>query len=370
MKKAILAAAIAAAVPALAQADVTLYGSLRAGVSSTKNSTNNYTSTFGVDDFGSRIGFKGKEDLGNGLKTIWQVETGLSLDGTSGFSSTDSGKLANRESYVGVEGGFGKVRLGYLTDVLGDTESTDNLYGPFRDNMGTGFPLYEATDVFGAYGDSRFKNGVRYDSPELYGFSGTAQYGAGESQAAGQMKQGDKVGLRLAYQNSGFFGAWAYAGALNTKGGSNSATNRLEGGYNANNLYLAASYQWVTLYGNAHAQKSDNSGPVLAGIGNFPTIATGTNKLENTTWAINAAYAFGNFKPSVVYSKRGDAKVDGVRYSLGATQWAAALDYTVSKRTLLQAGYGQVKENRDAQTINGHAQSTSSTVWAMMKHNF
>ncbi|MGC0151264.1 porin [Chromobacterium vaccinii] len=362
MKKIIIAAAVAAAVPALAHADVTVYGSLRAGISSTKNSTNNYTSTFGVDDFGSRIGFKGNEDLGNGLKTIWQVETGLSMDGTVVVGTTDSGKLASRESFVGVEGGFGKLRVGYLTDVLGDSESTDNLYGPFRDNMGTGFPLYEATDVFGAYGDSRFKNGIRYDSPDLYGFNLTAHYGAGESQTAGQMKQGDKVGLRLAYQNSGFFGSWAYAGAMNTKGGSNSSTNRIEGGYNANNLYLAATYQWVTLYGNAQA---------LPGIASLtPTIATGGNKLENQTWAVNLAYAFGNFKPSIVYSKRGDAKVDGVRYSLGATQWAAALDYTVSKRTLLQAGYGQVKENRDAQFANGHAKDTSSTIWAMMKHNF
>lgn len=53
MKKIVLAAAVAAAIPAFAQADVNLYGSLRAGVSVTKNSTNNYSSTFGVDDFGS-----------------------------------------------------------------------------------------------------------------------------------------------------------------------------------------------------------------------------------------------------------------------------------------------------------------------------
>ncbi|UTH73004.1 porin [Chromobacterium sp. IIBBL 290-4] len=356
MKKTILFAALAAAVPALAQADVTLYGSLRAGVSMTKNSANNYSNTFGVDDFGSRIGFKGSEDLGNGLKAIWQVENGFAMDGVIG-SSTASGTLANRQTFVGVEGAFGKLRVGYLDDVLADTEATDNLYGPRRDGMSTNFPLYEQGDLF-SYGDARFKNSIRYDSPDLAGFNATLQYGAGENQAAGKMKQGEQYGVRLAYQNSGFFGAIANATQLNTKAGSNSSTNRLEGGYNANNLYLAASYQWLTTYGDA------------SGLALTPVPATGGNKVENTTWAINAAYSFGNFKPSVVYSQRGNAKIDGVRYDLGAKQWAAALDYTVSKRTLVQVGYGQLKENKDAQAIAKHSQDTSSLAWAMMKHNF
>ncbi|MEN3031566.1 porin [Chromobacterium amazonense] len=368
MKKTIIFAAIAAAIPALAQADVNLYGSLRAGVSVTKNSTNNYNSTFGVDDFGSRIGFKGSEDLGNGLKTIWQVETGFAMDGVAGSGSA-SGTFANRQSYVGIDGAYGKVRVGHLDDVLADTEATDNLYGPRRDGMGTNFPLYEATDLF-SYGDSRFKNSVRYDSPTWNGFNLTLQYGAGESQAAGQMKQGDGYGLRLAYQNSGFFGAIANASKLNTKGGSNSTTNRLEGGYSANNLYLAASYQWLTTYGDAYA-KNDDGSYKLPGIANLPTIAhTGGNKVENTTWALNAAYTIGNFKPSIVYSKRGDAKIDGTRYSLGASQWAAAVDYTLSKNTLVQVGYGERKDNKDAQTVNKLAQEKSTLAWAMMKHNF
>ncbi|AXE36553.1 porin [Chromobacterium phragmitis] len=369
MKKIALVAAIAAAIPAFAQADVNIYGSLRAGVSVTKNSDNNYGSTFGVDDFGSRIGFRGKEDLGNGLKTVWQVETGFAVDGVTGLGSTDSGVLANRQSFVGLEGGFGTVRVGYINDVIGDTEATDNLYGPRRDSMGAGFPLYEATDAFGAYGDSRFKNSIRYDSPDFYGFNASVQYGAGENRAAGQMKQGEKYGVRLGYQNSGFFGAWVYGSQLNTGANKNSTINRIEGGYTNDNLYLAATYQWVTLYGNAHDTNKDGS-LKLPGINNLPGITGSSNKLENTGWALNAAYTIGKFKPSIVYSKRDNAKVDGTRYTLGASQWALGLDYTLSKSTLLEAGYGQVKENRDAQTINGHAKDTSSIYWAMIKHNF
>jgi hypothetical protein len=81
MKKLVLAAAIAAAMPVLAHADVTIYGSIRAGLDSMKSTDTSFKSSTGVDDFASRIGFKGNEDLGNGLKAIWQVETGMNVDG-------------------------------------------------------------------------------------------------------------------------------------------------------------------------------------------------------------------------------------------------------------------------------------------------
>ena len=60
-----------------------------------------------IADYGSRIGFKGHEHLGNNLNAIWQVEQNTSIaGGNSGF--------ANRESFIGLEGGFGKVRAGNL----------------------------------------------------------------------------------------------------------------------------------------------------------------------------------------------------------------------------------------------------------------
>lgn len=368
MKKTILAAAIAASVPLIAQADVTLYGSIRAGVSQMNGSSSNFQSSFGVDDFGSRIGFKGGEDLGSGLKAIWQVETGFAVDGT-GSKGTSSGTLANRQSFVGLQGDFGKLRVGYLTDVLADTEATDNLYGPRRDSSSAGFPLYEGNDLFGNYGDSRFKNSIRYDSPDVGGFTASIQYGAGESQAAGGMKQGELFGTRLAYQNSGFFGAWAYATKLNTGGEKNSNINRIEGGYDANNLYLAATYQWVNVYGDAHETDKDGK-PAIPGVAKYSSISKGINNLKNTGWALNVAYTFGNIKPSLVYSKRGDAKIDGTRYDLGATQVAAAVDYTISKQTMVQVGYGQVKQDSDAQALQGHEKSKSSTYWGMIKHSF
>lgn len=364
MKKLVLAAAIAAAMPVLAQADVTIYGSLRVGVDSLKSSDTNFKNVTGVDDFGSRMGFKGSEDLGNGLKAIWQVESGLTMDGVSG-TGTASGTLGTRMSFVGLEGSYGKIRLGYIDDVLSETEASDNLYGPRRDSMGIAFPLYEGSDLFGAYGDGRVKNSIRYDSPNWNGLSGILQYGAGEAQTNGRAT-GNTFGARLAYSNAGFFSNYAYMAKYNTADSNNSSTNRLEFGYDANNLYVAATYQFVSLYGDAYTSLSSVTSVLAAqGISD-----TGHNKLENHTWALNVGYTFGNFKPYIVYSKRGNAKVDGQTKDWGATQWAGAVDYTVTKRTMLEAGYGRVTQNAGAAQVLGWSDRTASITWLMMKHNF
>ena len=77
MNKKLIALALAA-LPAAAMADVTMYGIMKIGVENTSaDFGNKYDhSQNRIDDYGSRIGFKGTEDLGDGLKAIWQVEQG------------------------------------------------------------------------------------------------------------------------------------------------------------------------------------------------------------------------------------------------------------------------------------------------------
>jgi len=105
MKKSTIALAVAAALAAsaAAQAETTLYGSVRAGIQWTDPDNGN--DNWQVKDESSRWGLKGSEDLGNGLSAIYQFEYGFNVaNGGSGFSS--------RETWVGLQGGFGQVRLG------------------------------------------------------------------------------------------------------------------------------------------------------------------------------------------------------------------------------------------------------------------
>jgi predicted porin len=305
----------------------------------------------GVDDFNSRIGFKGDEDLGNGLKAIWQVESGFRTDGVA-TSGSGTGALGTRDTFVGLSGGWGTLRLGQFDDVLTQTEATDNLYGPERDRVGIPFPLYEGSDLIGAYGDGFVKNSITYDTPNLNGFTATLQYGAGEKAD----HSGNETGLRLAYRNdpTGLFGAYTFMGVSKQTADNDGKTQRIEFGYDANNLYVAGTYQWINVYGDGTS------------LGVNDTAA----HLQNQTWAFNIAYTMGNWKPNFVYSKRKNPTVDGNAMDWGAQQCALGLDYTISKHTMFEAGYGQIKENKGAQTAQGHADDTMNTTYLMMKHNF
>lgn len=351
MRKTILAVSMISALPVLAHAEVVIYGKIKVGLESLKSPDTNFKTVNGVDDFNSRIGFKGDEGLGNGLKAIWQVENGFAADGVAGFGS-GSGTLANRTTFVGLSGSFGKVRLGYIDDVLSETEATDNMDGPRRDSKGINFPLYEGSDLFGTYGDSRARNSVRYDSPVWNGLNAIVQYGAGEKAD----HSGNTVGIRLAYLNAptGLFGAYAYMGKSKQVADKDGKTQRIEFGYDANNLFIAGTYQWLDVYGNATS------------LG----VADSAAHLKNQGWGFNVAYTMGNWKPNLQYSKRKNPTVDGSTQDWGAKQWGVSLEYSLSKQTLLAVGYGQVTNNAGAQLALKQASDTSSNTYLMLRHKF
>ncbi|MBI3145880.1 MAG: porin [Pseudogulbenkiania sp.] len=341
-----LIAVVLAALPVAAMADVTLYGSIRAGVTSYAGQNNDFKSTTGVEDFSSRIGFKGSEDLGNGLKAIWQVENGFRLDGTNSATGSGSGKFANRQSFIGLENAaFGKVRLGYLDDALTETEATDIWIGA-RQSGNIEFPLFE-----GIAGDDTLTNAIRYDSPDFMGFNFMAIHGFDEDKSDNGGKQQGVTGARLGYSNAGFFGGLAYQQKANT-GASQDETDRvyrLEGGYNADNLYLAATAEQVKTF-------------------------SGANETKVRDYALTASYTMGAFTPKATYSWSQDKKVNGDKVAdTGAKQFAVGVDYAASKRTTLFAQYAQVKY--DAPIASKVTSSTvtddKERIYAVgVRHNF
>src|ERR1700730_16325238 len=113
MKKTLLALAVlgAFAGAASAQTNVTVYGIVDAGVQY-KNDGNPAGKTLSLQSGiqnGSRLGFKGTEDLGGGLSAIFTFENGFNVDdGTLGQGN----RLFGRQAWVGLNGGFGTVKLG------------------------------------------------------------------------------------------------------------------------------------------------------------------------------------------------------------------------------------------------------------------
>jgi predicted porin len=123
MKKQLLAVAVATAfaAPAIAQ-NVSVYGYLETGIENTKtsgttntgNSTNLTTGMFGS----SRLGFKGSEDLGGGMKAGFRLEMSASAThgqgGSSDLGTATAAPLFNRGAEINLSGAFGTIKMGKL----------------------------------------------------------------------------------------------------------------------------------------------------------------------------------------------------------------------------------------------------------------
>lgn len=349
MKKSLIALTLAA-LPVAAMADVTLYGQIKAGVevSQTKTKVSGQTTksktATEIADYGSRIGFKGHEHLGNNLNAIWQVEQNTSIaGGNSGF--------ANRESFIGLEGGFGKVRAGNLNTTLKDSSDSIDPWESGDANSDV-LQLGKLKRV-----DSR-KVSVRYDSPVFAGFSASVQYQPRDNanhddRYKHERVHGDAYYAGLNYENSGFFARYAGGFAkhdlatdadgkvVNTPLTNGTAagdlkdhqTHRVVAGYDANNLLVAVA---------AQHDASKN------GYANASNTAYG-KKNKYTEVAATAAYRFGNVTPRVSYAHGFKPTVNGNKTDHTYDQVIVGADYDFSKRTsaLLSAGWLKEKVGSD-----------------------
>lgn len=199
MKKSLLALALLAsfAGAASAQSSLTIYGVADVGIQRSDTDESGVDSTWGVNSgmqSGSRIGFRGTEDLGSGLSALFQLENGFNVD-TGGLA--ESNTLFNRQAFVGLKGGFGTVALGrQYTSLHLAVDSID----PF----GTGLSGdMERESIFAAgsllTGRNNTNNAITYTTPDFSGFSARVIYGFGE--VAGSNADGQEVGVSVGYGN-------------------------------------------------------------------------------------------------------------------------------------------------------------------------
>jgi predicted porin len=200
-----------------------------------RDTQTNAASKTKVEDQTSIVGFKGTEDLGNGLKSFWQVENRINADGATGTS------WGSRQTFVGIDGGnLGQVRIGFLNNFLNDQYSVDQWSYASGYNGLIGF-----TDS-----GSRVKNAVRYDSATFAGFSAGLEYGAGEN-ATTTTASSDILGLGLNYTYGDVAAHYALQREKNPAANAAelAATKQLfEVDYKANNLFLSGAYQVATGY--------------------------------------------------------------------------------------------------------------------------
>jgi predicted porin len=182
-----LASLTAICATASAQSSVTLYGVVDLGARYVKNGDASVTSLSSNGNNTSRLGFRGVEDLGDGLRAGFQLESGLSPDtGTQ----QDPTRFWNRRSTVSLLGSLGELRLGrdYTVTYLGyedyDVWSDIGLssVGKFDSSLGTARDTAVRSD-----------NQIAYFTPSLGGFYGRAALAPGEG-VAGKKHAAGRVG--------------------------------------------------------------------------------------------------------------------------------------------------------------------------------
>lgn len=174
MKKTLLAAALTVGFFGVAQAEtsVTLYGILDGGIGYQKlevgDASAKKTGMINGIQSGNRWGLKGSEDLGNGLRAVFQLESGFDL-GTG--NSLQGGRLFGRQATLGLAGdSWGQFDLGRQTNI-------GSKYFGAIDPFALGFSQANLGTTFSSVNTVRWDNMVMYQTPNFSGF----QFGVGYS---------------------------------------------------------------------------------------------------------------------------------------------------------------------------------------------
>ena len=181
MKKSLLALAVLGAAASAQAADVSVYGVVDTGLAYTYNdnwarsgedvvhSTDGESSlemASGINA-SSRFGIVGSEDLGNGMKVAFKLESGINTDdGSLG----QGGRLFGREASLTLSGDFGKISAGRMGGVGSSAGTYDYVY-----LIGEAFDGGDF-NIWGMTASSRYDNMITYETPEFASVKVTAQY--------------------------------------------------------------------------------------------------------------------------------------------------------------------------------------------------
>lgn len=244
MNKNILAIAIAAAVAApSAFAAATVYGVAHMSGNSFSSISGNSASTglTSLSSNSSRLGIKGSEDLGAGMKAVYQMEFGVAMDGNAdnGTAAT-SGPNSTRNTFVGLGGGFGTVLMGRHDSFI---KATGRKYDLFGDQVGNNRNILGGSAaVNSSLVDGRHSNVLAYVSPAFGGVTFAAAYVPSE-QYDNTPAKNNAVTAMIDYNANAFTATAGYINVDNASGTTAFTAYRLGAGYTFGAAKVVALYQ-------------------------------------------------------------------------------------------------------------------------------
>jgi predicted porin len=330
------AAAVTGASTASAQSAVTTYGLIdMAVVREAGGSAGPVTKLTSGVSVGSRLGFKGTEDFGNGLSALFVLESGFQGDtGTLG----QGGLLFGRQAYVGLQGGFGSV-------LVGRQYTPEYLVVAFADPFGSGY-VADSKNIVATSGNSfsRMDNTVKYVSPTIAGLTVTLAAAPGE--VSGDSAAGRQFGGSVAFT----------AGRLQLRAGyhnRNNDTATMRDTENARNAVVAVVYDFGIV--KAHALYGINHGlnsSVLRNTANpfkRPTVPVASTDSRDSLVGLTVPFGPHTLLASYIH------KDDRTTLNQDANQVAVGYRYTLSKRTSVYAIYARIGNRNGASYTAGNA---------------
>lgn len=334
MKKSLIALAILGSVTgtAMAQSSVSVYGVVDMGLSHSSTGGDKVTGLDSGLQSGSRLGFKGTEDLGNGLKANFVLESGINVDeGTNG----QGGAAFGRQSWLGLEGDFGAVKMG-------------RQYSPIRNAM-------VAVDPFGLAGAGsigrvgmngqigeieRVNSSVVYEAPaNSLGLSAAVQYGFGEQ--TDSISTDSTVGFAVGYKRDALNLGLAY-NKLDLGGQGDATTVGLTGLYDFGVAKAHAAYGEHKVEWAGAEQKSR-------------TYMVGVSAPVGKAGTVKASY--------VLNDNRSQNDADSKQFAVG-------YDHALSKRTNVYAVLAKVNNDNGAALGGADFGNSISTYQVGLRHAF
>jgi predicted porin len=337
-KNALVFAMLAAfAAAANAQTNVTVYGVVDANITHVNDGgpAGSKLQLGSGSQFGSRVGFTGTEDLGGGLSASFKLENGFNVDdgslGQSTVNNTDPTKnvarLFGRQAWVGLNGGFGSVKLGRQNNVIFNTMIP-------LDPFGLGL-AGDSSRLFSLYG-FRTDNAIGYTAPKMGGFSGELLYGFGE--VADDTTANRQIGASVAYTGGPVLVTLAHHRAENAAGTDNAKTTVIGGTYGFSVAKIHVAY----------------------------AINKGVGALDTRDALIGVTVPMGAITLLASYIRKDDkaaANSDADQIGVGAT-------YALSKRTSFYSTFARTSNDSLVKYAAGAPGATSKLFNVGVSHKF
>ena len=328
MKRLLLATGGLFTVAAWAQSSVTLYGIVDASIQNTgfsRPGAGSMTALTSGHRYGTRWGLRGSEDLGGGLRAIFQLEQGVNLDtGTL----AQGGRAFGRQAYVGIDGGFGTLAFGRISSF-----HSANFWS--IDPFITGYGIASLDSTFSEAGGLRVDNAILYRTPRLAGF----QAGYIHSfQANGQEAAGTSANTRFDHAGLNYDSAPLYASLTYSRARFPAASNFKD----QQMLHAGAVYDFkvAKLHAAYGIEKGARSDLVSA-------VASTADGADAKSWMLGTSIPLGPLASKLFASVQ---KRDGKTQTIGAASfdadrmvYAVGYDYSLSRRTTLYASAAKSK---------------------------